>query len=94
MQHKSLLEEIISFAPKQDDKYADIEAKASNIITSAINLLGEIDNKFDEHEAAELTRRFYVAIKTSDYSKFESKIRTLLSKSGSGDGKERFDKKP
>ena len=92
---RNLLEEIIAYDPKHNqDKYAQVEATARNIIGAAINLLDSIQTEFDEHEADELIRRFYISIKTSDYTKFERKIQTLLSKSEDKNNASRVSKKP
>ena len=71
---KSLIEELDLFVP-QRDKHQIVEARASNVIASAVNLLNLISESFDEQEADELQRRLFGAIKNRDADKFNRKIR-------------------
>lgn len=54
-----------------------IETRASNIISSAINLLDMIRENYDVETAAELERRFLNSIKASDISKFKRGIKRI-----------------
>lgn len=71
---KSLIEELDLFVPKKD-KHQIIEARASNVIASAMNLMKLIDESFSLEEAEELQRRLFNAIKNQDPDKFNRKIR-------------------
>jgi hypothetical protein len=54
-----------------------IETRASNIISSAINLLEMIRENYDIETAAELERRFLNSIKANDVSKFKRGIKRI-----------------
>lgn len=71
---KSLIEELDRFVP-QRDKHQVIEARASNVIASAVNLLALISESFTDEEADELSKRLIGAIKNKDPEKFNRKIR-------------------
>jgi hypothetical protein len=71
---KSLIEELDLFVP-QRDKHQILEARASNVIASAVNLMNLIAESFSEEEADELQRRLLGAIKNRDPDKFNRKIR-------------------
>lgn len=71
---KSMIEELDLFVP-QRDKHQIVEARASNVIASAVNLINLIAESFSEEEADELQRRLLSAIKNSDPDKFNRKIR-------------------
>jgi len=71
---KSLIEELDLFVP-QRDKHQIIEARASNVIASAMNLVSLINESFTVEEAEELNRRLFNAIKNQDPDKFNRKVR-------------------
>lgn len=71
---KSLIEELDLFVP-QRDKHQIVEARASNVIAGAVNLLNLISESFNEEESDELNRRLIAAIKNKDPEKFSRKIR-------------------
>jgi hypothetical protein len=71
---KSIIEELDRFVP-QRDKHQIIEARASNVIASAMNLLNLISESFTTEEADELNRRLINSIKNQDPDKFNRKIR-------------------
>lgn len=73
---KSLLEELNDFVAKKDQE-SILEARATHIIDSAINLLSAIRENFDPEVAYELERRFINSIKGSDSSKFVRGVRKL-----------------
>lgn len=73
---KSLLEELNSIAEKRDSE-AVIEARASHVIDSAINLLQLIKETYDDEQAYELERRLINSIKGNDPNKFIRSIRRL-----------------
>jgi len=71
---KSLIEELDLFVP-QRDKHQIVEARATNVIASAVNLMNLISESFTDEEADELQRRLLGAIKNRDPDKFNRKIR-------------------
>jgi uncharacterized protein (UPF0305 family) len=71
---KSIIEELDRFVP-QRDKHQIIEARASNVIASAMNLITLISESFSDEEADELSKRLVSAIKNQDPDKFNRKIR-------------------
>jgi hypothetical protein len=52
-----------------------IESRASNIISSAIRLLEQIDQSYAPEQAENLTRKLINAIKFRDPSKFTRTVR-------------------
>ena len=83
---KSLIEELDLFVP-QRDKHLVIEARASNVIASAVNLINLISESFSDEEADELQRRLLSAIKNRDADKFNRKIREYRKIQERKDGK-------
>ena len=73
---KSLLEELNSISEKKNSE-AIIEARATHVIDSAINLLSLIKENFPPDQAYELERRLINSIKGADSSKFVRSIRKL-----------------
>jgi len=73
---RSLLEELNSIAEKKNGE-AVIEARATHVIDSAINLLALIKENFSPDDAYELERRLINSIKGGDSSKFTRSIRKL-----------------
>jgi len=73
---RSLLEELNSIAERKNGE-AVIEARATHVIDSAINLLRLIKENFTPEEAYELERRFINSIKGGDPAKFTRSIRRL-----------------
>ena len=73
---KSLIEELNEIAIKRDSELV-VEARATHVINSAINLLQLIRENFDPETAYELERRFINSIKGSDPAKFTRSIRKL-----------------
>lgn len=73
---KSLLEELNSIADKRDSE-AIVEARATHVIDSAINLIRLIKETYSEETAYELERRLINSIKGSDPNKFIRSIRKL-----------------
>jgi hypothetical protein len=75
---KSILEELDTL---YESKYAErdrryiIEARASNVITSAIRLLEQIEAEFPAEQAESLSRKLLNAIRTKDSSKFSRSVR-------------------
>lgn len=73
---RSLLEELNSISERKNGE-AVIEARATHVIDSAINLLRLIKENFSQEEAYELERRFINSIKGGDPAKFTRSIRRL-----------------
>ncbi len=71
---KNLVEELDRFIP-QRDKHQIIEARANNIVVSAINLINLICESFETDESEELNKRLIAAIRNKDPQKFSRKIR-------------------
>jgi len=73
---RSLLEELNSISDRKNGE-AIVEARATHVINSAINLLSLIKENFNEEQAYELERRLINSIKTGDSNKFTRSIRRL-----------------
>ena len=73
---RSLLEELNSISEKKNSE-AIIEARATHVIDSAINLLALIKENFPPDQAYELERRMINSIKGGDSKKFTRSIRKL-----------------
>lgn len=71
---RSLLEELDNLYIERDQKHL-IESRASNIITSAIRLLEQIDSNYAHEQAENLQRKFLNAIKLRDPGKFTRTVR-------------------
>ena len=73
---RSLLEELNSISERKNGE-AIVEARATHVINSAINLLTLIKENFSPEEAYELERRLINSIRGGDASKFTRGIRKL-----------------
>lgn len=73
---RSILQELNTIADRRDAE-SIIEARAVNIINSAINLLDLIGKTYDNNTAGELERRFINSIKGADPAKFNRGIRKI-----------------
>ena len=73
---RSLLEELNSISERKNGE-AVIEARATHVIDSAINLLKLIKENFSPDEAYELERRFINSIKANDINKFKRGIKRI-----------------
>ena len=71
---RSILEELESLHIERDSRHV-IENRASNIISSAIRLLEQIDESYTPEQAENLTRKLINAIKLRDPSKFTRTVR-------------------
>jgi hypothetical protein len=71
---RSLLEELDAMYIERDQRHV-IETRASNIITSAIRLLEQIDENYTPEQAENLTRKLINAIKLRDPGKFTRTVR-------------------
>lgn len=71
---KNIIEELDRLVSERD-KHQIVEARANNIIVSAINLIQLVNESFETDEADELNRRLITAIKNKDPQRFNRKIR-------------------
>jgi hypothetical protein len=71
---RSLLEELDSMYIERDQRHV-IENRASNIISSAIRLLEQIDENYPPEQAENLTRKLINAIKLRNPEKFTRSVR-------------------
>jgi hypothetical protein len=73
-QTRSILEELESLYTERDNRHI-IENRATNIISSAIRLLEQIDATYTPEQAENLTRKLINAIKLRDPGKFTRTVR-------------------
>ena len=73
---RSLLEELNSISERRNGE-AIIEARATHVIDSAINLLTLIKENYSPDQAYELERRLINSIRTGDSAKFTRSIRRV-----------------
>ena len=71
---KSLLEELQSIGENRDINHV-IESRASNIITSAINLIELIQRNYSPEKAELLEKKLLSAIKGKDQNRFAKTLR-------------------
>jgi len=71
---KSLLEELQSMGEKRDINHI-IESRASNIITSAINLIELMSRHYSPEKAELLEKKLISAIKGKDQARFAKTLR-------------------
>jgi len=71
---KSLLEELQSMGEKRDINHI-IESRASNIITSAINLVELMSRHYSPEKAELLEKKLISAIKGKDQARFAKTLR-------------------
>jgi hypothetical protein len=74
---RSILEELNSIA-KQRDAHHVFENRGGHIIESAINLIIQIEEQYDETTAKDLTNRLINSIKGRDANKFSRGIRKVI----------------
>ena len=70
----SLLEELDSMFVERDRRHV-LESRANNIITSAINLIEQIERTYNAEQAEILSRKLVNAIQKRDPSKFSRSVR-------------------
>jgi len=71
---KSLLEELQSLGDSKDMTHI-IESRASNIITSAINLIELMNRHYSSEKAELLEKKLLSAIKSKDQARFAKSLR-------------------
>lgn len=78
---RSIIDELDRLVPERD-KHHIIEARATNVIASCINVMQLISESFSEEEAEDLNKRLIGAIKGRDPSKFNRKIKEMKKTNG------------
>ena len=71
---RTLLEELEALSENRDATYV-IESRATNIITSAINLLEMISKHYPPERAELLEKKLLMAIKSRDQNRFAKSLR-------------------
>ena len=71
---RSILEELDSMYVENDRRFI-IEARASNVIASAIRLLEQIEQSYSAEQAENLQRKLLNAIRLRDPNKFTRTVR-------------------
>lgn len=71
---KSLLEELQAFGDTRDMNHI-IESRASNIISSAINLIELMQKHYSSEKAELLEKKLLSAIKSKDQDRFSKAVR-------------------
>lgn len=71
---RSLLEELQSFGDSRDINHI-IESRASNVISSAINLIELIQKNYSSEKAELLEKKLLSAIKSKDKTRFSKAVR-------------------
>ena len=71
---RSILEELDALYIERDRRHI-IESRASNVISSAIRLLEQIQESYDEEQAEILERKLFNAIRSRDAAKFVRSVR-------------------
>ncbi len=71
---RSLLEELDSLYIERDRRLL-IENRATNIITTAIRLIEQIEAEYSPEQAENLTRKLLNAIRTKDSNKFSRSVK-------------------
>lgn len=74
---KGILEEINRLGQDKNNDLL-VETTADNIIESAINLMRQIEENYDEETADKLERRFINSIRNGDPRKFKRSIRHVM----------------
>lgn len=73
-QTRSLLQELEDLGNNRDTTHI-IESRASNIITSAINLIELMNRHYSKEQAELLERKLLSAIKSKDRERFAKSLR-------------------
>lgn len=71
---RSILDELAELSLTRNKEHL-LDSRASNVITSAINLINYIKEHYDQNTAIELERRLLNSIRTQDPSKFSRGIK-------------------
>lgn len=73
---RSILQELNDVSLSRDTELI-VEARGTNIIQSAINLINMIRENYDVETAAELERRFINSIRANDVNKFKRGVKRI-----------------
>lgn len=73
---RSILQELNDVSLSRDTELI-VEARGTNIIQSAINLINMIRENYDVETAAELERRFINSIRANDINKFKRGVKRI-----------------
>jgi len=76
---RSILEELQNYRHTGSEHM--IEASASNILESVINLLDRVNNQYGSDASLKLEKKFTNALKTGDTEKFRRGMRKIIEES-------------
>ena len=83
---RSILEELNSISVDRNKDFV-VENRGEHVINSAINLIEQIENNYDEKIAKDLTNRLINSIRGKDANKFSRGIKKVIKESqGKTDG--------
>ena len=74
---RSILEELNSISVDRSKDYV-VENRGEHVINSAINLIEQLENNYDEKIAKDLTNRLINSIRSKDIKKFSRGIRKVI----------------
>jgi hypothetical protein len=74
---RSILEELNSISIDRSKDYV-VENRGEHVINSAINLIEQLENNYDEKIAKDLTNRLINSIRSKDIKKFSRGIRKVI----------------
>ena len=78
---RSILEELDALYVERDRRHI-LESRATNVITSAIRLLEQIEQDYNTEQAENLQRKLINAINLKDPSKFTRSVRRTVESQG------------
>lgn len=84
MKRRSILEELNQISAVRDRNHV-VENRAEHVILSAINLIEQIEQNYDEETARDLTNRLVNSIRGKDSSKFSRGIKKIIKEGQRGD---------
>lgn len=84
MKRRSILEELNQISAVRDRNHV-VENRAEHVILSAINLIEQIEQNYDEETARDLTNRLVNSIRGKDSTKFSRGIKKLIKDRQKGD---------
>jgi hypothetical protein len=77
---RSILEELNSISVDRNKDFV-VENRGEHVINSAINLIEQIENNYDEKIAKDLTNRLINSIRGKDANKFSRGIKKVIKES-------------
>jgi hypothetical protein len=81
---RSILEELDALYVERDRRHI-LESRATNVITSAIRLLEQIERDYTPETSENLQRKLINAIKLKDPGKFTKSVRRIVEQKGKPD---------